>query len=135
MKDYSYESCPTESSEGGTLLYICNHLSYKPRSDLCICKSIEFESTFFEILNPKKYVIVDCMYRHPHMDLNEFNVYYINNLLNNLSKESKTVFLFGDFNIDLLNYGQHSPTNEFSDSLSSHIHLAHIVQPTRIRNI
>ena len=32
--NYSYEYCPTESSEGGTLLYIGNHLLYKPGNDL-----------------------------------------------------------------------------------------------------
>ena len=68
------------------------------------------------------------------MDLNEFNDYYLNNLLDKLSKENKTVFLLGDFNIDLLNYDQHSLTNELLDSLSSHMLLPHIVQPTRIRN-
>ena len=62
-----------------------------------------------EIFNPNKTnVIVGCIYRHPHIDLNEFNDYYLNNLLDKLSKENKTVFLLGDFNIDLLNYNQHS---------------------------
>ena len=42
-------------------------------------------STFIKILNPKKpNVIVGCIYRHPQMDLNEFNDYYINNLLDKL---------------------------------------------------
>ena len=119
LKGYSHESCPTESAAGGTLLYISNNLSYKPRNDLCIYKSTELESTFIEILSPKKAnVIAGCIYRHPHMDLNGFNDYYINNLLDKLSKENKTVFLLGDFNIDLLNYDQHSLTNEFLDSLS-----------------
>ena len=68
------------------------------------------------------------------MDLNEFNNYYINNVMDKLTKENKTVFLLGDFNIDLLNYDQHSLTNEFLDSLSSHMLLPHIVQPTGIRN-
>ena len=82
LKGYSHESCPTESAAGGTLLYISNNLSYKPRNDLCIYKSTELESTFIEILNPKKInVIVGCIYRHTHMDLNEFNDYYINSLL------------------------------------------------------
>ena len=45
------------------------------------------------------------------MDLNELNGYYIDNLLDKLSKENKTVFLLGDFNIDLLNDDQHSLTN------------------------
>ena len=116
LKGYSHESCPTESAAGGTLLYISNNLSYKPRNNLCIYKSTELESTFIEILSPKKTnVIVGCIYRHPDMQLNEFNDYYINNLLDKLSKENKTVFLLGDFNIDLLNYDQHSLTNEFLD--------------------
>ena len=41
-----------------------------------------------------------CIYRHPNMDLNEFNDYYINNLLDELSKKDKTVFLLCDFHID-----------------------------------
>ena len=91
-------------------------------------------STFIEILSPKKTnVIVVCIYRHPHMDLHEFNDYYINNLLDKLPKENKTIFLLGDFNTDLLNYDQHSLTNEFLGSLSSHILLPHILQPIRIR--
>ena len=46
----------------------------------------------------------------------------------------RKIKLLGDFNIDLLNYHQHSPTNKFLDSLSSHMLLSHIVQPTGIRN-
>ena len=71
LQGYSHESFPTESAVGGALLYNSNHLSYKPRNDLCIYKSTELESTFIEILNPKNTnVIVDCIYRHRHMDLN-----------------------------------------------------------------
>ena len=59
---------------------------------------------FIEILNPKKTnVIVGCIYCHPHLDLNEFNDYYANKLLDKLSKENKALLLFGNFNIDLLN--------------------------------
>ena len=120
MKGYSYESCSTESATIGTLLYISNRFSYKSRNYLRIYKSIELESTFIEILNKEKTnVTVGCIYRHPHMDLNGFNDYDVNNLLDKLSKENKTVFLLGDFNIDLLNYDQQSLTNEFLDSFSS----------------
>ena len=83
------ESCPTKSSGGGTLLHSSDHLSYKPRNDLCIYKSTKLESTFTEILIPKKTnVTVGCIYCHPHMDLHEINDYYINNLLNKFSKEN-----------------------------------------------
>ena len=54
INNYSVEFTPTESHAGGTLLYINNKLSYKLRQDLCIYKSSELESTFIEIINPKK---------------------------------------------------------------------------------
>ena len=54
IKNYSIEFTPTESSAGGTLLFIANHLSYKPCQDLNIYKKNELESTFIEIMNPQK---------------------------------------------------------------------------------
>ena len=66
------------------------------------------------------------------MDLNDFNNDYLKPLLAKLSKEKKTVFLLGDFNFDLSKYEQHSPTNEFLDSLASSMFLPYIIQPTRV---
>ena len=86
-----------------------------------------------EISNPKRSNIkIGCIYRHPNMDLDEFNDNYLNSVLDKISKENKSVFLFGDFNVYLLKYEKHAPSNEFLDSLSSHMFLPHIVQPTRI---
>ena len=51
-----------------------------------------------------------------------------------ISSQRKIIFRLGDFNIDLLNYDQHPLTNESLNSLSSHMLLLHVVQPTRIRN-
>ena len=59
--NYSVEFTPTESHAGGTLLYINNKLSYKLRQDLCIYKSSELESTFIEIINPKKKQILSLV--------------------------------------------------------------------------
>ena len=66
------------------------------------------------------------------MNINKFNDDYLNDLLDKLSKENKTIFLLGDFNINWLNYYIHPPTNEFLDSLSSHYFLPHILQPSRV---
>ena len=94
MNNFSLEFNPTESSAGGTLLYIANHLSYKTCFDLNIYESNELESTFIEILNAiKSNVIVGCIYKYTSIDLNEFNTNYPNNLLNKVSKEQKSVFL------------------------------------------
>ena len=68
------------------------------------------------------------------MDLNEFNDYYLNKLLQKRSSENKSVILLGDFNVDLMKYDNHLSTNEFLDSLSSHLFLLHIAQSARIRD-
>ena len=133
LMNYSHEFCPTESSAGDTLLYIRNHLSCKPRNDLCIYKATELESSFIEIFNSKRSnIIIGCIYRHPNMHLDEFNDNYLNILLDRIYEENKSVFFLGDCNIDLLKYDKHAPINEFLVSLSSHMFLPHIVQPTRI---
>ena len=54
LPNYSIEYTPTESHAGGTLLYIDNNIACKPRKHLNIDKSHELESTFIEIINPKK---------------------------------------------------------------------------------
>ena len=54
LNNYSFEFTPTETSAGGTLLYIANNLLYKCCNDLDIHKNNELESTFTEIVNPKK---------------------------------------------------------------------------------
>ena len=45
------------------------------------------------------------------MDLTDFNINYLNKLLENISKEQKSIFLLGDFNANLLNYNEHNHTN------------------------
>ena len=98
LNNHSFEFTPTETSAGGTLLYIANHLSYKCRNDLNIYKKNELESTFIEIFNPKKSNIIEgVIYIHPSMDLTDFNCNYLNQLLENISKEQKFIFLLGDF--------------------------------------
>ena len=73
LRNYAIEFTPTESSAGGTLLYIASHLSYKPRPDFNIYKSNQLESTFVEIINPKKSnIAIGCIYKHPNMDVLDF---------------------------------------------------------------
>ena len=133
LNNYSVEFTTTETSAGGTFLYIANHLSYKCRNDLNIYKKNELESTFIEIVNPKKSNIsVGVIYRHPSMDLADFNCNYLNKILENISKEHKSIFFLGEFNVNLLNYNENNQTNEFSDSLASNSFIPLILQPTRI---
>ena len=52
------------------------------------------------------------------MDVGDFNNFQ-SNFLDKKSKEQKSIFLLGDFNINLLNHNYHRPTTEFLDSLLS----------------
>ena len=122
-----------KAKAGGTLTYISNHLSYRTRNDLNIYKSFELESTFIEICNHKKTnIVIECIYKHPNLNINELSDDYPIELVDKLSKENKCMFLLGDFNINLLNYDIPPPTNEVLDSLPSHYFHPHILQPSRV---
>ena len=106
-----------------------NHLTYKPRNELYIHKTIELESTFIELINTKRpNIIIGAIYRHPNMELDAFNDIYLNILLDKILKKRKSFFLLDGFNLDLLKYDHHALTNEFLDSFSSHMFLLHIIQ-------
>ena len=117
---YSFEFTPIETSAGGSLLYIANYLSYICCNDLNVCNKNELKFTFIGIFSLQKLnIIVGVIYRYPSMDLTNFNCNYLNQLLENISKEQKPIFLLGDFNVNLLNYNEHNQTNRFLDSLAS----------------
>ena len=120
MQNYSFEFTPTESNAGGTLLYIANHLSYKPLTDISLNKANQLEPTSIETINSRKSnIIVGYLYKHHNMDVSDFNKNYLNTLLDKLSKENKQASLLDDFTINLLNYNDHQSANEFLDSLAS----------------
>ena len=65
------------------------------------------------------------------MDVLDINS-LINQLLKKISKEQKHIFLLGDININLLNYNEHQPTNEFLDSLAFNSIIPYILQPASL---
>ena len=66
------------------------------------------------------------------MAFTDFNSNYLNKLLENISKEQKSIFLLGDFNVNLLNYNEHNQTSKFLDSIASNSFIPLILKPTRI---
>ena len=135
IKGYDIYHTPTESEKGGALLYIADNLKCKPRKDLdsILYKSCELESVFVEIVNSKrKNTIVGCIYRHPIMDLQNFNQNYLHPIMEKLSTENKKLYLLGDFNVDLIENDVHIETLTFFDTLTSNFFVPHIILPTRI---
>ena len=103
---YNIEQTPTESSAGGTLIYISQKLSYKNRPDLQIYHPKHLESTFIEILLPDKYnFIIGTVYKHPPMKPYSYNTSF-SQLLQKIKRENKKTIITGDFNLNLLNYAK-----------------------------
>ena len=69
--------------------------------------------------------------RHPNTDIKSF-IKYMDNRLQKLEKSNKTVFVMGDFNVNLLSYDGHTDTNDFVNSVVSHYLLLYILHPTRL---
>ena len=93
LPNYQYLHTPTESTKGGTLIYISNKLIFKPRPDLEIYQAKDIESTFTEIIMPKgKNIIVGCIYKHHSIDQTEFSKHLIP-IREKTNKEQKPVLI------------------------------------------
>ena len=62
LNNYSFEFTPTETSAGGTLLYIANHLSYKCRNDLNIYKKMNLNLLLLKLSIQKNQVLLCELY-------------------------------------------------------------------------
>jgi hypothetical protein len=135
LPNYSFIDTKSTSRAGGVGLYISNKLNSKPREDLnkVLFVNDSLESIFAEIsFKNRKNVIVGCVYKHPHMDVEDFNELFLGPLLDKISKENKELILLGDFNIDLLQYKTVSAYTNFLDLIGSYHLLPSITLPTRI---
>ena len=127
-----FASCRGSGEGGGSLLYVSKRMDVKHRQDL---ESNFFETSFVEINNSKlngKNIIVGNIYRPPNSSHNLF-IEYVENLLDLLEREKKTVILSGDFNYNLRDVMQDQHTLNFSNLLSSYCYFPTIFRPTRIQ--
>ena len=127
LKGYNIEQTETESKCGGTLLYIKKGINYQLRPDLQIYKSKELESVFIEILNENSQnIIIGCIYKHPNMEVSDFNEFYLEKILKIITKENKKVVLMGDFNINILKYDIDPNASNFLEIMYSNSVLPYI---------
>ena len=135
LTGYIHYLTPTELECGGTMIYVSDNLTSKPRKDLdsLFYKSKELESSFIEIVCPnKKNIIIGCIYKHPHMDTGDFNTNFLQPLLEKISAENKINFILGDFNIDLLKIENEPDVTSFFDTIASNLLIPFIINPTRV---
>ena len=131
MEGYNNCTCSrTDKSGGGVALYINDSLQhrYLPDKSRYISNCAEIVSVEITLRNGKK-VIICCIYRAPNTDFNTLSE-FINDILSNIGK--RTVYMCGDFSVDLLQYDKHAATNDFIDQLYAIGLHPLITRPTRI---
>ena len=119
------------SAAGGVGIYVKSNLTAYTRDDLST-SDIDFETVWIEINNPKtKNILCCCAYRHPSSDIAKFTD-HLQQALSSITKENKLIFVMGDFDINLLNYENHTLTNEFINVIFSFHLMPSTLHPTRI---
>ena len=118
---------------GGVCIYIKDNIKAKIRNDITSeCNTSNIESIFIELLNPKeKNIILGLVYRPPNNMCKDFEE-KIESALNRIDNESKTCYLLGDFNIDLLKHEKCEYSARFLNQMMSSMFLPTILKPTRI---
>lgn len=129
-----YYLCRSGRRGGGLSIFVNENISVTVRHDLNIMSS-SIECLFVEIsgkfLNTPKDIIIGLLYRPPNQDVTIFTE-TIKEILFKVEKEKKVIYLMGDFNINILETDNHSPSNEFLDAVYSHSLFPLITRPTRI---
>ena len=123
------------SSRGGVGLYINENIQYTIREDISVFIPHIFESIFIEVKTKhEKNQIIGVIYRPntaPKADINIFSTTFID-ILEIINKENKNSVIMGDFNIDLLQFSNHSTTDNFVNNVLSHSFIPVITRPTRL---
>ena len=96
------------------------------------CSENIFESIFIELgVGKGSSILVSCIYRSPGSCINSF-CEDLKPLFQDVLNPRQSIFLCGDFNINLLKYEEHPPTRTFIDLMSSYGLKPIVNKPTRI---
>ncbi|KAK2549008.1 hypothetical protein P5673_030635 [Acropora cervicornis] len=109
--------------------YLHDDLHYKLLNECKLSDPEVIEFLFMEITVPHGKNIVGCVYR----PLNQNTALFLdklNDVLSYITKNNKQCYIMGDFNLDLLQYNHHTPTQEFIDTLFSFAFIPLISNPT-----
>ena len=124
---------------GGVGIFVNNQLKVKNLPEYSIFIDKIIETIFIEIELPsKKKFIIASVYRpnSAYIDISssqqlEQFLESMNSILCKISAAGKKVYIFGDFNIDLLKIESHKPTADYVNSLFSQGCLQLMTIPTR----
>jgi len=123
---------------GGVGIYIKKGFRYRILQESSIFIDKVFESIFIEVFDESSKYIVGSIYRpnsvHPNLTSNEQMNQFMelfSNQVDHFSSLNSTVYILGDFNIDLLKYHESDFVQNYADMFFSSGFLQLIMKPTR----
>ena len=120
---------------GGVSMFINNKLNFQVRNDITFnLKNIDFIAIEMkDELNTKRNVIILTIYHPPDVLPNLFND-KLNDLLQMLNQENKTIFVTGDFNINTSDaiINPNTNVNNFQNIFLSYLYTPLIDKHTRV---
>ena len=129
---YEFIHKPTLTQCGGVGMYIKCGIEFSIVKNLTETHENICESIFIEIKHPsKKNILIGTIYRH-HSPVETFIDTFFRKSLQHITKSKKKCIFAGDFNVDLIKYGENKIVDDFYDELSSHGFRPLILQPTRV---
>ena len=126
----SYYNSRISKQGGGVAIFVHSSLECITVDNLTKCVDNCAESLCVEItLKNCKKIFVSCIYRFPSTPISSY-IEFMESFY--VKSRRKTMFLCGDFNINLLKYEEHIDTNNFTDQLFIAGFHPLITRPTRI---
>ena len=138
LENYHFEHIDSASNAGGVGVYIRNGLKYLLKSDIVV-NSEDCENIFIEIINKpskkrQKNILIGIIYRHPKVSFTSFQNKLCEVMLT-LDPSNNSVFLLGDYNIDLSKQNIEPKVRNYINEVYSSGCCSLINKPTRITSI
>ena len=128
LPGYEFEFVPSPLSAGGVGMFISDKFKYKIIEKT---STNAFQALWVEFLFEKKSNIICGIIYRQHNSPESFQAYF-DEALERFSQSDKTVYIMGDFNINLLNAETCNFTKEFLLALQSYSFIPTIDKPTRV---
>ena len=129
--DFFHEKTTTQC--GGAAIYVKTHYDPTKVNKFSVSIPKIVEAVFVEICSPsKKKLLIGSIYRHPSSTVDDFIKEFLHNTLIDITIKNKICILAGDFNIDLIKFGQVTCVDTFYDLITTHGFRPLILNPTRI---
>ena len=132
LNSYNQYTSNNTRNSGGLALYCHSRLEIISREDL-IVKTACMEALFVEIVSGGRNKIVGLIYHRPNTNKIDF-INKLEDILENLSRENKLIYLSGDFNFNLLNKENCLQTKNLINLFNSNNYVSMINKPSRVTN-